>query len=158
MSAFPENSSLETERSNGILPAQSIRALIEARAIFAPDSVPFGDAQIQPASVDLRLGAQAFHVRASFLPGKSATVLEKIHDGLLIDTIDLRQPTGDITGTKLDAVALSLTPGPVPEKMPLQPVLSIGKPSAAAKHVNRSRFERALTTSAPIKAIAARLA
>jgi dCTP deaminase len=93
MSNSPENTSLERERNNGILPAQSIRALIEARAISAPDSVTIGDTQIQPASVDLRLGAQAFHVRASFLPGKSATVLGKIHDGLLIDTIDLRQPT-----------------------------------------------------------------
>src|SRR5579871_4466593 len=93
MSNSPESTPRDLERNNGILPAQSIRALIESRAIFAPDLTPVGDAQIQPASVDLRLGAQAFHVRASFLPGKSATVFSKIHDGLLIDTIDLHQPT-----------------------------------------------------------------
>ena len=81
------------ERSNGILPAQSIRALISTGVISAPESLPIADSQIQPASVDLRLGSQAFHVRASFLPGKSSTLLAKIHDGLLIDTIDLRQPT-----------------------------------------------------------------
>jgi dCTP deaminase len=90
MSTPPENIA---ERPNGILPAQSIRALINNRVISAPDSPPITENQVQPASVDLRLGPQAFHVRASFLPGKSSTVLSKIHDGLLIDTLDLRQPT-----------------------------------------------------------------
>ena len=32
--------------------------------------------QIQPASLDLRLGAKAYRVRASFLPGREATVAE----------------------------------------------------------------------------------
>jgi dCTP deaminase len=82
----------ELERNNGILPAQSIRALIANGAIAAPDSTAIADAQIQPASIDLRLADQAFHVRASFLPGKTSTLLGKAHDGLLIDTVDLRQP------------------------------------------------------------------
>ncbi|HVH87111.1 MAG TPA: 2'-deoxycytidine 5'-triphosphate deaminase [Terriglobales bacterium] len=82
----------ELERSNGILPAQAIRSLIANGAIAAPESAPIADAQIQPASIDLRLGDKAFHVRASFLPGKSSTLLGKAHDGLLIDTVDLRQP------------------------------------------------------------------
>ena len=94
---FPGTMSTTTEstleRNNGILPAQSIRALISTGVISAPESLPISDTQIQPASVDLRLGSQAFHVRASFLPGKSSTLLAKVHDGLLIDTIDLRQPT-----------------------------------------------------------------
>jgi dCTP deaminase len=82
----------ELERSNGILPAQSIRALIKNGVIAATESQPIKDEQIQPASVDLRLGQQAFHVRASFLPGKSSTLLNRVHDGLLVDTLDLRQP------------------------------------------------------------------
>jgi dCTP deaminase len=90
MSTPTENTA---ERSNGILPAQSIRALISSRVISSPESLPITDNQVQPASIDLRLGPQAFHVRASFLPGKSASVLAKIQSGLLIDTIDLRQPT-----------------------------------------------------------------
>ena len=93
MSTHTENPTLDLERNNGILPAQSIRALINSRVISAPDSLPITDNQVQPASVDLRLGPQAFHVRASFLPGKSRTLLDKVHDGLLIDTVDLRQPT-----------------------------------------------------------------
>src|SRR5579864_6824264 len=93
MSTPTENTNLENERSNGILPAQSIRRLISSGVISAPESLPIADSQVQPASVDLRLGPQAFHIRASFLPGKSSTLLTKIHDGLLIDTVDLRQPT-----------------------------------------------------------------
>ncbi len=36
--------------------------------------------QIQPASVDLRLGRKAYRVRSSFLPGKAHTVLEQLED------------------------------------------------------------------------------
>ena len=34
--------------------------------------------QIQPASLDLRLGPRAYRVRASFLPGPNSTVMEKV--------------------------------------------------------------------------------
>jgi dCTP deaminase len=59
----------------GILPDRMIAALAKAGGIlpayeFAPD-------QIQPASLDLRLGDVAYRVRASFLPGR-ATVAERI--------------------------------------------------------------------------------
>ncbi len=47
------------------------------------------DEQIQPASLDLRLGDVAYQVRASFLPGRSATVAEGITE-LLVQTHDLR--------------------------------------------------------------------
>ena len=39
---------------------------------------PFASDQIQPASLDLRLGAIAYRVRASFLPGPGTTVAERI--------------------------------------------------------------------------------
>jgi dCTP deaminase len=39
---------------------------------------PFASGQIQPASLDLRLGAIAYRVRASFLPGPGTTVAERI--------------------------------------------------------------------------------
>jgi dCTP deaminase len=60
----------------GILPCQSLDALIAEGAIAA-DS-PFDADQVQPASVDLRLGARAWRVRASFLPGRGRTVAERI--------------------------------------------------------------------------------
>jgi dCTP deaminase len=44
--------------------------------------------QIQPASLDLRLGAQAFRVRASFLPGRGATISDRLPDFAMHD-IDL---------------------------------------------------------------------
>ncbi|HRO12727.1 2'-deoxycytidine 5'-triphosphate deaminase, partial [Amaricoccus sp.] len=50
-----------------MVPAQGIARLFEAGAITA--SEPCAPGQIQPASLDLRLGAEAFRVRASFLPG-----------------------------------------------------------------------------------------
>ena len=62
----------------GILPDRMIAALAEAGGIIA--AVEFADDQIQPASLDLRLGEVAFRVRASFLPGPGATVAERIDD------------------------------------------------------------------------------
>ena len=62
-------------RASGILPAQAIRRLIADGALSA--DVPITDAQIQPASLDLRLGAIAYRVRASFLPG-AGTVMDKV--------------------------------------------------------------------------------
>jgi dCTP deaminase len=62
----------------GILPDHMIAALARDGAIlraheFQPD-------QIQPASLDLRLGELAYRVRASFLPGPNTTVAERIDE------------------------------------------------------------------------------
>ena len=64
-------------RTDGILPCQSIEALIESGAVEA-DS-PFLSDQVQPASLDLRLGQYAWRVRASFLPG-ARKVSERLVD------------------------------------------------------------------------------
>jgi len=50
--------------------------------------ISFVESQIQPASLDLRLGDIAYRVRASFLPGPGATVAERI-DELKLHEIDL---------------------------------------------------------------------
>jgi dCTP deaminase len=71
---------------HGILPSQAIGSLIETGAISA--GKPIGPGQVQPASLDLRLGARAFRVRASFMPGPAATTLEQI-ERFLLHTIDL---------------------------------------------------------------------
>jgi dCTP deaminase len=62
----------------GILPDRMIAALAKAGAILVDE--PFIPDQIQPASLDLRLGAVAYRVRASFLPGPNATVAERIDE------------------------------------------------------------------------------
>ena len=60
----------------GILPDRLIAALAEAGGIKA--HYPFAPGQIQPASLDLRLGGIAYRVRASFLPGPGTTVAERL--------------------------------------------------------------------------------
>ncbi|MEK7236151.1 MAG: 2'-deoxycytidine 5'-triphosphate deaminase, partial [Nitrospirota bacterium] len=52
--------------TNGILPYQDIKQLITAGAITASPAVE--DRQIQPASLDLRLGRKAYRLISSFLP------------------------------------------------------------------------------------------
>ncbi len=62
----------------GVLAAQTIRRLIADGSISAnPAVIP---AQIQPASLDLRLGSVAYRVRASFLAGKGRTVEDRISE------------------------------------------------------------------------------
>ena len=73
--------------STGILPGHVLKRLIRARReVVSTDD--FDDAQIQPASIDLRLGPVAWRVRASFLPGPQATVKEKLASATLHE-IDL---------------------------------------------------------------------
>jgi dCTP deaminase len=59
----------------GILPCQAISEMIEVGDIKAPNIEP---GQIQPASLDLRLGPYAFPVDTSFLPGATLGVFEKM--------------------------------------------------------------------------------
>jgi dCTP deaminase len=61
----------------GILPDRMIAALAAAGGILP--SADFVPGQIQPASLDLRLGEIAYRVRASFLPG-STTVARRIDE------------------------------------------------------------------------------
>jgi dCTP deaminase len=73
--------------STGILPSHILKRLIAAkREILAQED--FVAAQIQPASIDLRLGRTAWRVRASFLPGPGATVEEKL-GAVFMHEIDL---------------------------------------------------------------------
>jgi dCTP deaminase len=70
----------------GILPSQAIGSLIETGAIAA--SRPIVPGQVQPASLDLRLGARAFRVRASFIPSPIAATREQI-ERFVLHTVDL---------------------------------------------------------------------
>jgi dCTP deaminase len=74
-------------RTTGILPSQVLRQMIARAEITA--AVAIDELQIQPASIDLRLGNKAYRVPASFLPGPDATVLEKLAE-LSMHEIDLR--------------------------------------------------------------------
>lgn len=64
--------------TTGILPRQTICALIASNVINA--SLPITNVQVQPASLDLRLGTVAYRVRASFLAGHNRTVAEQLKE------------------------------------------------------------------------------
>lgn len=70
----------------GILPAQQISELVKSGHIETEE--PLSSDQTQPASLDLRLGKTAYRVRASFLPGPSHAVADRL-DVLKLHEIDL---------------------------------------------------------------------
>ena len=78
-------------RKSGILPEQAIRTLIKDGAVKAANPMNGEDGlptQIQPASLDLRLSAKAYRLRASFLPGDGRSVKEAA-SSLVMHEIDL---------------------------------------------------------------------
>jgi dCTP deaminase len=76
LSSDRQDVSVRPRAGTGILPFQSIEDMLASGEILGlaeilPD-------QIQPASLDLRLGDFAYPVDTSFLPGSALTVLEKL--------------------------------------------------------------------------------
>ena len=62
----------------GVLACQHIETLMQNGAVTATHG--WADGQLQPASLDLRLGDVAYRVRASFLAGDQATVAERLRE------------------------------------------------------------------------------
>ncbi len=63
----------------GVLPSQSIQKMIERGEINSRGAI-IDSSQVQPASLDLRLGIVAYRVRASFLTGKNFTVNDRLQE------------------------------------------------------------------------------
>jgi len=76
----------ECPSPSGMMPSQVINWLIATRQIRSGSVIE--PSQVQPASLDLRLGARAYRVRASFLPGPNSSVLDRLKD-LSLHEIDL---------------------------------------------------------------------
>ncbi len=70
----------------GVLPDHEIETMIE-RGLLASDQPVLAD-QIQPASLDLRLGATAYRVRASFLAGEGRAIVDRL-DEFTMHKVDL---------------------------------------------------------------------
>tara|TARA_B100000315_G_scaffold76524_2_gene69962 strand:- start:3008 stop:4177 length:1170 start_codon:yes stop_codon:yes gene_type:complete len=88
---FPEyEEEKNTLYTTGILPSQTITQLTEKGYVHA--DIEITDDQIQPASIDLRLGPMAYRIQASFLPGPMAGVMSKLQDWLIAE-IDITTPT-----------------------------------------------------------------
>ncbi|HSM39885.1 MAG TPA: 2'-deoxycytidine 5'-triphosphate deaminase, partial [Afifellaceae bacterium] len=83
------------DKAAGILPDRDIETLVATGGIRI--AAPLADNQVQPASLDLRLGETAYRVRASFLPGPDRTVQDKL-DHLGLHEIDLRSGAALETG------------------------------------------------------------
>lgn len=63
--------------ADGVLPAQWLRKAMSAGVIVADEPIP--DANVQPSSLDLRLGPVAYRLRCSFL-ARNTTVVKKLED------------------------------------------------------------------------------
>jgi dCTP deaminase len=83
----------EVPEPQGILPGQAIVRMHERDEIIGP---AFEQGQVQPASLDLRLGAYAWRVRASFLPSLRASIGERLKD------LSLHELELDAEGTVLE--------------------------------------------------------
>ena len=62
----------------GVIPNQHLSKMIADGVITGQPAIQ--DAQIQPASLDLRLGSVAYRVRASFLAGAGRTVADRLQE------------------------------------------------------------------------------
>ncbi len=69
-----------------VLPSQDIKELLDKKQIFS--NLNFEKDQIQPSSIDLRLGSKAWRMRASFLPGTDRKVSSCISE-FAMQEIDL---------------------------------------------------------------------
>lgn len=76
-----------TDDTTGVLPDHLIEGLAAAGAIAAEGGVV---GRIQPASLDLTLGAEAYRMRASFLPGPGRSVAECLRE-LALHPVDLAE-------------------------------------------------------------------
>ena len=84
--AAPETTFTLPARGAGVLPRRFLLDAISAGVIASDDPIP--ESNVQPASLDLRLGEVAYRMRCSFLPGPD-TVERKLRDHV-IDELDLR--------------------------------------------------------------------
>jgi dCTP deaminase len=77
----------------GVLPHQRLLEMVESGGIDSIETVE--PDQVQPASVDLRLGRTAYQIRASFLPN-SWNVMERIQE------LSVRKPVSLVNGAVLE--------------------------------------------------------
>ena len=116
---FPERKAI----GEGILPSQEIAALVETGKVCADDEI--GEDQIQPSSLDLRLGTEAYRIRASFLPGKTTTLIQQARqNGMLTETVDIA------SGAVLEPNAIYVIP--LMERLALPPdIYGIANPKSS---------------------------
>ena len=110
---------------DGIQSADAIMRLAKT-GIIKPET-PFASDQVQPASLDLRLGNVAYRVRASFLPGPHGTVGRRIAD-LKLHEVPLTN------GAVLETGCVYIVP--LIESLELPPSLSASTKSKGVRKVS----------------------
>lgn len=138
----PRNSSvtspLRLPDGEGVLPNQHLRAASDVGVIDAGDfKIPHEN--IQPASLDLRLGEVAYRIRCSFLPGHE-TVERRVKD-FIVDEIDLRRE-----GAVLETNRPYLIP--LKERLAL-PATMRGKANPKSSTGRADVFTRVITDAGP---------
>ncbi|WP_274426460.1 2'-deoxycytidine 5'-triphosphate deaminase [Chelativorans sp. YIM 93263] len=122
----------------GILPDREIAALFSDGALVAPR--PLDADQVQPASLDLRLGNVAYRVRASFLPGPDYKVSEKL------ERLKLHELRLDEEGAVLEVGCVYIVP--LMESLALPPDVSASaNPKSSTGRLDI--FTRVLTDRGP---------
>jgi len=127
----------------GVLPYQALRAGVTAGWIRA--ATPLEDQQFQPASLDLRLGAVAYQLRASFLPFRESVEARLRHDApadsdLVIDRLSLE------AGATLQRGSVYLVP--LLESLALPPAVR-GRCNPKSTTGRLDIFTRVITDAAP---------
>jgi dCTP deaminase len=118
----------------GVLPSQYLRDAIDAGVVHAGGyTIP--PSNIQPASLDLRLGEVAYRIRCSFLPGRQ-TVERKVKD-YIIDELDLHKE-GVVLETKRPYLI------PLKEQLALPPTVR-GKANPKSSTGRLDVFTRVIT-------------
>jgi dCTP deaminase len=87
MPAVPSLADLDAD-AGGVLPSQMLAEAVQEGWVDAGE-LRIPAANIQPASLDLRLGERAYRIRCSFLPG-DREVERKVKD-FVVDELDLRR-------------------------------------------------------------------
>jgi dCTP deaminase len=77
----------ESYKMKGILPDFKLKAMMGNEILI---ETPLLDGQVQPASLDVRLGRKCYRIRASFLPGKGRKVTDRLTT-LALHEFDLTQ-------------------------------------------------------------------
>ena len=115
------------------------RGAIVARAPFDAD-------QVQPASLDLRLGDTAYRVRSSFLPGPEHTVAERI-EALKLHELDLHRRRRAGARLRLSRAAAG-KPGPARQRQRRAPTPK-ARPAGSMSSPASSATARAASITLP---------
>ncbi len=123
----------------GLMSGEAIRIMAQRKMVRGHNEIE--ESQLQPASLDLRLGNKAFRVRSSFLPGKERSV-EQALEQLKQSKIDL-----DADGTVLERGCVYVIP--LQEYLQLQPsIIGIANPKSSTGRLDI--FTRLITDNSEV--------